>query len=111
MNDHIFLAFAAGALAHFQAVQMDLALGFLEVEIEGDALTVVKKLHAIREDKYEIREQSSTSISYRGHKERSIDLSDTRGAFVHCYCGGKGLVVDGSARLGRAARRLSTGSL
>ncbi|MBA0590523.1 hypothetical protein Gorai_019227, partial [Gossypium raimondii] len=82
---------------------MDLVLGFFE-EIEGDTLTIVKKLHAIREDRYESTctetgEQSSTSISYRGHKERSIDLSDTRDAFFRCYCGGKRLVVDGSARL------------
>ncbi|KAH1082292.1 hypothetical protein J1N35_022053 [Gossypium stocksii] len=63
MNDNIFLASAAGALACFQAVQMDLALGFLEVEIEGDALTVVKKLHAIREDRYEISAYIRNSIS------------------------------------------------
>ncbi|KAG8478342.1 hypothetical protein CXB51_028060 [Gossypium anomalum] len=53
----------------YKAVQMNLALGFLEVEIEGDVLTVVKKLHAIREDKYEInvyvRNLISLSESYQ----------------------------------------------
>ncbi|MBA0770190.1 hypothetical protein Gotri_018857 [Gossypium trilobum] len=74
-------------------------------------------LHAFRRFRwtwywdFKTGEQSSTSISYRRHKERSIDLSDTRDAFFRCYCGGKRLVVDGSARLGHTARRLSTGSI
>ncbi|MBA0742009.1 hypothetical protein Gogos_015122, partial [Gossypium gossypioides] len=46
-----------------RAVQIDLVLGFLEVEIEGDALTIVKKLHAIREDRYEISAYIRSSIS------------------------------------------------
>ncbi|MBA0717806.1 hypothetical protein Golax_005588, partial [Gossypium laxum] len=41
-------------------------------------------------------------------KERSIDLSDTRGASARYYYGGKRPVVEGSTRLGCVARWLST---
>ncbi|MBA0666144.1 hypothetical protein Goklo_002593, partial [Gossypium klotzschianum] len=40
LNNHIPATFAVKAFACFQAVQMGLDLGFLKVEIEGDALTV-----------------------------------------------------------------------
>ncbi|MBA0562955.1 hypothetical protein Golob_007973 [Gossypium lobatum] len=43
-------------------------------------------------------------------KERSIDLSDTRGASARYYYGGKRSVVERSTRLGCVARWLSTGS-
>ncbi|MBA0814515.1 hypothetical protein Gohar_020342 [Gossypium harknessii] len=53
LNNHIPATFAVKALACFQAVQMGLDLSFLKVEIEGDALTVVKKLHANRQERSE----------------------------------------------------------
>ncbi|MFQ6634274.1 hypothetical protein Gotur_011720 [Gossypium turneri] len=78
MNDHIFLAFAARALACFQAVQMDLVLGFLEVEIEGDVLTIVKKLHAIREDRYESGNRVAHLLAIEGIK-RGVSTYLTQG--------------------------------
>ncbi|MBA0686769.1 hypothetical protein Goari_014354 [Gossypium aridum] len=78
MNDHIFLAFAVGALTCFHVVQMDLVLGFLEVEIEGDALTIVKKLHAIREDKYESGNRVAHLLDIEGIK-RGVSTYLTQG--------------------------------
>ncbi|KAK5812171.1 hypothetical protein PVK06_027586 [Gossypium arboreum] len=50
INYYIPLIFGAEALTCFLAVQMGLDLGFLEVKIEGDALTMVKKLNANNQD-------------------------------------------------------------
>lgn len=49
INNHVLLVFAAEALASFQAVQAGLDLGFLEADIEGGALTVLK-LNANNQD-------------------------------------------------------------
>ncbi|MBA0785925.1 hypothetical protein Gotri_026628, partial [Gossypium trilobum] len=73
MNDHIPSAFAVEALACFHAVQMGLTIGFPE----GNKVAHLLATEGMR----------------------SIDLSDTRGASIRC-CDGKGLVVDGSTRLG-----------
>ncbi|MBA0618245.1 hypothetical protein Godav_027620 [Gossypium davidsonii] len=59
-------------------VQMDLVLGFLEVEIEGDALTIVKKLHAIREDKYESGNRVAHLLAIEGIK-RGVSTYLTQG--------------------------------
>ncbi|MFQ6634275.1 hypothetical protein Gotur_010388 [Gossypium turneri] len=60
------------------AVQMDLVLGFLEVEIEGDALTIVKKLHATREDRYELGNRVAHLLAIEGIK-RGVPTYLTQG--------------------------------
>lgn len=43
-NDNVPLLFAAEALACAQGMQLGLDLGLQNVEIEGDSVTVIKKL-------------------------------------------------------------------
>ncbi|MBA0854651.1 hypothetical protein Goshw_003162 [Gossypium schwendimanii] len=50
-NSYIPSPFVVEALECLQAVQMGLDLGIKSVEVEGDALSIIKKLCAVHEDR------------------------------------------------------------
>ncbi|KAA3482737.1 reverse transcriptase [Gossypium australe] len=54
INKNIPTAFAAEALGCYQAIDLGLQLGLRDVEIEGDARTVIKKLQGKEEDRSKI---------------------------------------------------------
>ncbi|MBA0787878.1 hypothetical protein Gotri_025997, partial [Gossypium trilobum] len=54
LNENIPTAFVAEALACVQGLQLDLDLGLSIVEVEGDALSIVKKLQRGEEDRSKI---------------------------------------------------------
>ncbi|KAG8475139.1 hypothetical protein CXB51_032008 [Gossypium anomalum] len=55
-----------------EEVQMGLDLGFQNVEIEGNALTIVKMLHTDRQDRYEISAYIMDSRSLSENYQRCI---------------------------------------
>ncbi|MBA0870524.1 hypothetical protein Goshw_013680 [Gossypium schwendimanii] len=54
LNKNIPTAFVVEALACVQGLQLDLDLGLSVVEVEGDALSIVKKLQREEEDRSKI---------------------------------------------------------
>lgn len=50
INNHIPTGFATDAIACLQAIQLRINLGFQDVVIEGDSLTVIKKQVANKND-------------------------------------------------------------
>ncbi|MBA0696040.1 hypothetical protein Goari_002627, partial [Gossypium aridum] len=54
LNENIPTAFVAKALACVQGLQLDLDLGLSVVEVERDALSIVKKLQRGEEDRSKI---------------------------------------------------------
>ncbi|MBA0754141.1 hypothetical protein Gogos_021720 [Gossypium gossypioides] len=54
INENIPSVFATEALACIQSLMLGLDLGLSKVEINGDALTVIRKLQGVSEDKNEI---------------------------------------------------------
>ncbi|KAA3474993.1 reverse transcriptase [Gossypium australe] len=68
-NKNILTAFAAEALACFQAIDLGLQLELRDVEIEGDARTEIKKLQGKEEDRSEIaayiKDSKEMALQYR----------------------------------------------
>ncbi|KAA3474494.1 reverse transcriptase [Gossypium australe] len=68
-NKNIPTAFAAEALACYQAILLELQLDLRDVEIEGDARTVIKKLQENGEDRSEIaaytKDSKEMALRYR----------------------------------------------
>ncbi|KAA3476684.1 glycine, alanine and asparagine-rich protein-like [Gossypium australe] len=54
INKNISSAFAAEALACYQALDLGVHLGLRDVEVGGDARTVIRKLQGMKEDRFEI---------------------------------------------------------
>ncbi|MBA0765571.1 hypothetical protein Gotri_014740 [Gossypium trilobum] len=70
INNHVPTPLATEALACLQVIQMGLDMGFRDVVIERDSLTIVKKLHAQNEDgsvisAYITNAKSLSEIYYR----------------------------------------------
>lgn len=51
LNDNIPSSFAAEALACAQSLQWVLALGYKDLIVKGDSLTVINKINRVQEDK------------------------------------------------------------
>ncbi|KAK5770438.1 hypothetical protein PVK06_046588 [Gossypium arboreum] len=54
MHAHILYVFVAEAMVCLQAILLGLDLGLLVVEIEGDARSVIQKLQAQEEERFEL---------------------------------------------------------
>ncbi|MBA0810743.1 hypothetical protein Gohar_002703 [Gossypium harknessii] len=54
-NKHIPTAFVVEALTYVQVVRFGAEFGFIRVEIEGDALSIIRKIQSKDEDRSEIR--------------------------------------------------------
>ncbi|KAK5839252.1 hypothetical protein PVK06_008028 [Gossypium arboreum] len=66
-----------GEVKHL-AVQMGLNLGFMEVMIEGDALAIVKKLHANHDDRSVISAYTIDSKSLSANYNRCVFVHTSR---------------------------------
>ncbi|MBA0741898.1 hypothetical protein Gogos_015018, partial [Gossypium gossypioides] len=79
INENVPSVFVAEALAYIQSVYLGLDLGLMKVEIEGDALFIIRKLRREYDDKFEsgayIRNEKWLSKRFHTYKFKYIHRS------------------------------------
>ncbi|MBA0832354.1 hypothetical protein Goarm_016752, partial [Gossypium armourianum] len=87
INENVPSVFVVEALAYIQSVHLGLDLGLMKVEIEGGALSIIRKLWREYDDKFKI---GAYIRDGKWPKERGLMLSARWGSYICQRGSGKG---------------------